>query len=80
MFWQDWIWMIFLTASSPAATDTSQQRKAEALKSVKVVEAFRDARTRIENRPEWMVSPNGACYSTGIASIGSFGWWPFCYF
>lgn len=38
-----------------AATDTSQQRKAEALKRLKVVEAFRDARTRIENRPQWMV-------------------------
>ncbi len=38
-----------------AATDTSQQRKAEALKRLKVVEAFRDANTRIENRPEWMV-------------------------
>jgi len=39
-----------------AATDTSQQRKAEALKRLKVVEAFREARTRIENRPEWMVN------------------------
>ena len=38
-----------------AATDTSQQRKAEALKRLKVVEAFRDAQTRIENRPEWMI-------------------------
>ncbi len=38
-----------------AATDTSQQRKAEALKRLKVVEAFRDARTRIENQPNWMV-------------------------
>ncbi len=38
-----------------AATDTSQQRKAEALKRLKVVEAFRDSRTRIENRPEWMI-------------------------
>src|SRR5690606_6821500 len=38
-----------------ADTDTSQQRKAEALKRLKVVEAFRDARTRIENRPEWMI-------------------------
>ena len=27
-----------------AATDTSQQRKAEALKRLKVVEAFRDAK------------------------------------
>ncbi len=38
-----------------AATDTSQQRKAEALKRLKVVEAFRDANTRIMNKPEWMV-------------------------
>ncbi|MDI9881333.1 DNA-directed RNA polymerase subunit beta' [Flectobacillus longus] len=38
-----------------AANDTSQQRKAEALKRLKVVEAFREAGTRIENRPEWMV-------------------------
>src|SRR6187549_975357 len=38
-----------------AATDTSQQRKAEALKRLKVVEAFRDANTRVENRPEWMI-------------------------
>jgi DNA-directed RNA polymerase subunit beta' len=38
-----------------AATDTSQQRKAEALKRLRIVEAFRDANTRIENRPEWMV-------------------------
>lgn len=38
-----------------AANDTSQQRKAEALKRLKVVEALRDANTRIENRPEWMV-------------------------
>ncbi len=37
-----------------AATDTSQQRKAEALKRLKVVEAFREANTRIENRPQWM--------------------------
>ncbi|MGB3618402.1 MAG: DNA-directed RNA polymerase subunit beta' [Catalinimonas sp.] len=38
-----------------AANDTSQQRKAEALKRLKVVEAFRDARTRVENKPEWMI-------------------------
>ncbi len=38
-----------------AANDTSQQRKAEALKRLKVVEALRDARSRIENRPEWMI-------------------------
>ncbi|HET6527367.1 MAG TPA: DNA-directed RNA polymerase subunit beta', partial [Balneolaceae bacterium] len=38
-----------------AATETSQQRKAEALKRLSVVEAFRDANSRLENRPEWMV-------------------------
>ena len=38
-----------------AATDTSQQRKAEALKRLKVVEAFRDANTRVENQPGWMI-------------------------
>ncbi|MBC5774101.1 DNA-directed RNA polymerase subunit beta' [Pontibacter sp. KCTC 32443] len=38
-----------------AAHETSQQRKAEALKRLRVVEAFRDAATRIENRPEWMI-------------------------
>ena len=38
-----------------AATETSQQRKSEALKRLRVVEAFRDGMTREENRPEWMV-------------------------
>jgi len=38
-----------------AATETSQQRKAEALKRLSVVEAFRDANKRIENKPEWMI-------------------------
>ena len=38
-----------------AATETSQQRKADALKRLSVVESFREANTRITNRPEWMV-------------------------
>jgi DNA-directed RNA polymerase subunit beta' len=38
-----------------AHTDTSQQRRLEALKRLKVVEAFRESQTRIVNRPEWMV-------------------------
>lgn len=38
-----------------AATETSQQRKSEALKRLRVVEAFRDAATRIENKPEWTI-------------------------
>jgi len=38
-----------------ANTETSQQRKQEALKRLQVYEAFRDARTRSENRPGWMI-------------------------
>jgi DNA-directed RNA polymerase subunit beta' len=38
-----------------ANTETSQQRKNEALKRLNVVEAFRDANSRRENRPEWMI-------------------------
>ena len=38
-----------------AANETSQQRKSEALKRLRVVEAFRDANKRIENRPEWTI-------------------------
>ena len=38
-----------------AATETSQQRKSEALKRLRVVEAFRDGLSRIENRPEWAI-------------------------
>ena len=38
-----------------ASTETSQQRKSEALKRLQVVEAFRGANQHIENRPEWMI-------------------------
>src|SRR5215469_7558118 len=38
-----------------AANETSQQRKNEALKRLQVVEAFRDAKSRIDNNPEWMI-------------------------
>ncbi|MGY6561081.1 MAG: DNA-directed RNA polymerase subunit beta' [Luteibaculaceae bacterium] len=38
-----------------ANNETSQQRKNEALKRLQVVEAFRDAQTRISNNPEWMI-------------------------
>ncbi len=38
-----------------ANNETSQQRKNEALKRLQVVEAFREANRRRENRPEWMV-------------------------
>lgn len=38
-----------------ANTETSQQRKNEALKRLQVIEAFRAANKNIENRPEWMI-------------------------
>jgi DNA-directed RNA polymerase subunit beta' len=37
-----------------AANETSQQKKSEALKRLKVVEAFREGMEVQENRPEWM--------------------------
>ena len=44
------------TLRHKANTETSQQRKNEALKRLQVVEAFRDANSRMENRPEWMIT------------------------
>ena len=38
-----------------AHKETSQQRKHEALKRLNVVEAFREANNKMENRPEWMI-------------------------
>jgi DNA-directed RNA polymerase subunit beta' len=38
-----------------AANETSQQRKSEALKRLRVVEAFRDGMKVQENRPEWTI-------------------------
>ena len=38
-----------------AETETSVQRKNEALKRLQVVEAMRESQTRIDNRPEWMI-------------------------
>jgi DNA-directed RNA polymerase subunit beta' len=38
-----------------ANTETSQQRKQEALKRLQVVESVREANTRIKNNPEWMI-------------------------
>lgn len=37
------------------SNDTSQQRRTEALKRLRVVESFREARSRIANKPEWMI-------------------------
>ena len=38
-----------------AHSETSVQRKNEALKRLNVVEAFREANETIENKPEWMI-------------------------
>jgi|TARA_B110000091_G_scaffold146036_1_gene155734 DNA-directed RNA polymerase subunit beta' len=38
-----------------ANTETSKQRKTEALKRLNVVEAFRDSNKNRENKPEWMI-------------------------
>ena len=38
-----------------ANNETSKQRKTEALKRLQVVEAFKDANSRKENLPEWMI-------------------------
>jgi len=38
-----------------ANTETSKQRKTEALKRLQVVEAFREANENRENHPEWMI-------------------------
>ena len=38
-----------------AQNETSQQRKNEALKRLKVIESFRGAQENGDNRPEWMV-------------------------
>ena len=43
------------TLRHKADTETSQQRKSEALKRLQVVENMRDSQLRIENRPEWMI-------------------------
>ncbi len=38
-----------------AANETSQQRKTEALKRLKVVESMREGQLHTENKPEWMI-------------------------
>ena len=38
-----------------ANTESSQQRKKEALKRLQVVESLRESFTRVDNKPEWMI-------------------------
>ena len=57
-----------------ANTETSKQRKTEALKRLNVVEAFRDANKNRENNPEWMIMKVVPVIPTRITSISSFRW------
>ena len=46
---------LILRLRHKANTETSQQRKNEALKRLQVVEALEHANDTYENRPEWMI-------------------------
>ena len=63
-----------------ASTETSQQRKAEALKRLQVFEAFRDAQKRTENRPEWMIVKVVPVIPPELRPLGAIGWRTFCHF
>jgi DNA-directed RNA polymerase subunit beta' len=61
-----------------ANTETSQQRKNEALKRLQVVEAFRASKNI--NRPEWMIVQSIPVIPPDLRPLGSSRWWSFCYF
>jgi DNA-directed RNA polymerase subunit beta' len=63
-----------------AATETSQQRKADALKRLSVESLSVMPILESLTVPEWMVMQYIPCNTTRITSIGSFGWRPFCIF
>ena len=63
-----------------AATETSKQRKSEALKRLSVVEAFRGANERNRNKPEWMVVEYLPVVPPELTTIGATGWWTICKF
>lgn len=44
-----------LTLKNQATKETSQQRRLEALKRLKIVEGFRDSKNRVANHPAWMI-------------------------
>lgn len=46
---------LYYALKEQIATETSQQRKQDALKRLRVVQAFREANKTKENKPEWMV-------------------------
>jgi DNA-directed RNA polymerase subunit beta' len=60
-----------------ASTETSQQRKNEALKRLQVVEAFRDANTRVQNNPEWMIVKVVPVIPPELRPLVPLRWWSF---
>ncbi|MEM7382841.1 MAG: DNA-directed RNA polymerase subunit beta' [Bacteroidota bacterium] len=44
-----------LALKTQATNDTSQQRRLEALKRLKIVEGFRESKRRVANHPAWMI-------------------------
>lgn len=46
---------LFFALKYQATNDTSQQRRIEALKRLKIVEGFRESKGRIANHPAWMI-------------------------
>ena len=46
--------------------ETSQQKKAESLKRLRVLESFKEEEGKVMNKPEWMVLRLYPGYSTGI--------------
>jgi DNA-directed RNA polymerase subunit beta' len=57
-----------------AQTESSRQRKQEALKRLSVVEAFREANTRIEKQTRVDCYQLIACSTARIETISSIGW------
>ncbi len=47
--------LTFATLKSQLGPDTSQQKRTELLKRLRVLEAFREKEGKIPNKPEWMV-------------------------
>jgi len=46
---------LFTTLKSQLGPDTSQQKRTEILKRLRVLEAFREKEGKVPNKPEWMV-------------------------
>jgi DNA-directed RNA polymerase subunit beta' len=57
-----------------ANTETSKQRKTEALKRLQVVESFKEGNERKENLPEWMVVKVIPCYPSRVKTTCAIRW------